>query len=297
MSVIVCGSMWKCSHCGKVLDKKPENMKCSSCGITLGRTRATKEKLRILRDTCELNNYNLLVDACAGSGKVQLLNGEIIDGSAFILEKAAHKQSPQAKRVFIEADSKTFNLLRHTFWEHVSPDTCFINDDCNPHLLDLVDGKVRTLIFIDPFGYGLPAIRKKVVLTLSKLPNTDLLINFTWRIAREMGYARKYLYCSIENCPSPTKAGERFGSCDLCPNRRTAISYTKSANMWWGTEEWLNWGSLTRRQYALKYANPFKDHNKVEIYRVPRYSTDPTYQLILATKFDTPKYGILKWME
>jgi hypothetical protein len=287
--------MWNCKNCGKTFNERPEDMKCPSCGITLGRTKATRQKLRILKEICELNNYALLIDACAGSGKVQLLNGEIIDGSSGMLQEVANKKKPPAKLICIEHDPKTFRLLRwRTGW---SPEPEFINDDCNNHLPKFTDGKVRTLVFIDPFGYGLPAIRRDVVLKLSSTPNTDLLINFTWRIAREMGYARKYLSCTISSCPSPSRAGEKFGSCDLCSNRRTAISYTDSANIWWGNEEWLNWGSLKRIEYAKRYASPLKDHNKVEIYCVPEGYEDPTYQLILATKFELLKYGIEKWFE
>lgn len=289
--------MWKCIHCGKKLDKRPENMKCPSCGITLGRTSATKEKLRVLRDVCELNNYDVFVDACAGSGKVQLLNGKVIEGSALVIDNAAKKRTPPATRIFIEQDQKTFRLLRWRSWGKADSEATFINDDCNSHLLDVVNGKAKTLIFLDPFGYGLPAIRRDVVLEISRTPNTDLLINFTWRIAREMGYARTYLYCSIDNCPSPTKAGEKFGSCDLCPNRRRAISYERSATVWWGQQEWLNWGTLKAREYAERYAYPLRKHNEVETYPVPRYSRKPTYQLIFATKFDTPAYGMLRWLK
>jgi three-Cys-motif partner protein len=286
--------MWKCNFCGKTLDDTPEDMKCPSCGLTIGTTDATREKLQILHDICNLNDYAVLIDACAGSGKVQL-DGEMIDGSAVVLENIAKKRNPPAKRIFIEADPKTFRLLRWRFgW---SFDAQFINDDCNKHLLKFVDGKNKTLVFIDPFGYGLPAIRRNIILELSRTPNTDLLINFTWRIAREMGYARTYLCCTIENCPSPTKVGEQIGSCDQCRNRRTAISYANSATIWWGDQEWLNWGSLAARDYAEKYASPLRSNCKVQIYNVPGYSRNPTYQLIFATKFECPKYGIEKWLQ
>jgi len=284
--------MWKCVFCGKQTSEPPEDMKCPSCGLIIGTPNATKEKLYILKDICKLNNYELLIDACAGSGKVQL-DGEIIDGSALILEEVAKKKKPPAKCVFIEADSKTFRLLRWRFgW---SFDAEFINDDCNQHLLRLADGKSKTLVFVDPFGYGLPAIKRDIILELAKLPNTDLLINFTWRIAREMGYARTYLNCTIDNCPSPTKAGERFGSCESCRNRKTAISYANSANIWWGSTDWMNWGSLAAREYVERYASPLRSHSNVQIYNVPTCSKNPTYQLIFATKFDYPRYGIEKW--
>jgi hypothetical protein len=73
-------------------------------------------------------------------------------------------------------------------------------------------------------------------------------------------------------------------------------SYTNSAIIWWGDNEWLNWGSLTRREYAERYVFPLKVYNKVAIYCVPEGGQDPTYQLILATKFETLKYGIEKWL-
>ena len=283
--------MWACVFCGKKTSEPPEE-KCPSCGLVIGTPHATKVKLRILKDICELNNYDLLIDACAGSGKVQL-DGEIIDGSALILAEVAKKKKPPAKCVFIEADSKTFRLLRWRFgW---SLDAEFINGDCNKHLLKFADGKSKTLVFIDPFGYGLPAIKRNIILELAKLPNTDLLINFTWRIAREMGFARTYLNCTIDNCPSPTKAGEQFSSCESCRNRKTAISYANSANIWWGSQDWMNWKSLTAREYVERYASPLRYHSNVQIYNVPICSKNPTYQLIFATKFDYPRYGIEKW--
>lgn len=286
--------MWRCIFCGKVTDEIPEDMKCPECGLVIGTSDATLEKLQILTDICSLNNYDLLIDACAGSGKVQV-DGKLIDGSAFIFESIAKRRNPPAKRVFIEADPKTFLLLRWRFgW---SSDAVFINDDCNKHLLRLVDGKSKTLVFIDPFGYGLPAIDRHIVLELSKLPNTDLLINFTWRIAREMGFARTYLNCTINNCPSPTKASERMISCELCRNRQTAISYMNSANIWWGGSEWLSWESMKALDYVKKYAEPLRTYSKVQIYNVPGYSRNPKYQLIFVTKFDYPRYGIEKWLQ
>jgi three-Cys-motif partner protein len=284
--------MWKCVFCGKMAGEIPEDMKCPSCGLVIGTPDATVEKLQILKDICNLNNYDLLIDACAGSGKIQL-EDRLIDGSAFILENVAKKKKPPARRVFIEADRKTFLLLRWRFeW---SSDAEFINDDCNKHLLRLIDEKHRTLVFIDPFGYGLPAIDRHVILELSKFPNTDLLINFTWRIAREMGFTRTYLRCTINNCPSPTKVGERVVSCELCRNRQTAISYLNSATIWWGNQDWLNWESLKAKEYVEKYADPLRSYSKVQIYNIPGYSRNPKYQLIFATKFDCPRYGIEKW--
>lgn len=97
VNVIACGNMWKCNYCGKTLADCPEDMKCPSCGLTIGRTDATREKLSILKDICKLNDYDLFIDACAGSGKVQLLDGGIIDGSALVLENLAKKRTPQQR--------------------------------------------------------------------------------------------------------------------------------------------------------------------------------------------------------
>ena len=288
--------MWTCSYCGKTLNQKPEAMKCPDCGITLGQTNATKDKFRILKDICELNDYDLLIDACAGSGAVQLLNGDIINGSALLFEEIAKKRTPPARHVHIEVEPKTYRLLRHRFCS--DSDAKFINDDCNQHLLNLVDGETRTLVFIDPFGYGIPAIRRDMVIKLSAISNTDLLINFTWRIAREMGHARRYLFCTIDRCPSPTQASEKVSSCDDCHNRKRAKSYAKSASTWWGGDEWLNWGSLSVRTYVERYASPFRQDNEVSIYRIPRYSSkSPTYQLIFASKFESPQYGLLRFLK
>lgn len=283
--------MWKCVFCGMIISEPPEDMKCPSCGLVIG-TDATKEKLRILKDICRLNDYDLLIDACAGSGKVQL-EGELIDGSAFILGEIAKKKKPPAKCVFIEADHRTFRLLRWRFgW---SLDAEFINGDCNQHLLKIVNGVSKTLVFIDPFGYGLPAIKREIVLGLAKLPNTDLLINFTWRIAREMGHARKYLNCTINNCPSPAKVGEHVSSCELCHNRKRARTYANSANIWWGSQDWMNWGSLGAREYVERYASPLRSYSAVQIYDIPTCSKNPTYYLIFSTKFNYPRYGLEKW--
>ena len=47
-------------------------------------------------------------------------------------------------------------------------------------------------------------------------------------------------------------------------------------------------------EYAETYASPFRENNKVKIYRIPKIGR-LTYNLIFATKFDTPKYGLEKW--
>lgn len=265
--------MWECGYCGKTTPKRPWE-KCPSCGFTLGRAKATIRKYKILTDICNLNNYDLLIDACAGCGKVQFFKGDIINGSPLIFDEIAKTKTPPAKCIFIECNPKTFKLLK-TFCK--DSDAKFINGDCNELIPTFVKGKIRTLVFIDPFGYGVPTIRRDMVIAISEIPKTDLLINFTWRIAREMGFVRKYLKSDDER------------------NRKAAISYIKSLHIYWGNLDWLKkWGSMRTRKYAEKYALPLKENNKIEIYHVPQYGK-LIYYLIFATKFETPKYGLMKW--
>jgi len=289
--------MWRCLCCGKTLDVQPEAMKCPNCGLTLGRTEATKEKYNILRKICELNDYALIIDACAGSGKVQV-NGELIDGSPLIINEISRRRVPPAKCVYIEADQKTFRLLRWKFCGNINAQ--FIYGDCNKYLLRLIDGRAPTLVYIDPFGFGVPAIRGDIILELSKIPNTDLLINFSWRIAREMGHARKYLNCSIDRCPSPSNMSAKVESCDKCPTRKKALKYAEDLNTWWSLRddptEWLRWGSLKNDEYARRYAEPLMENNRVQIFPIPKFAKT-TYHLIFATKFKTLKTGLLRWME
>jgi len=72
-----------------------------------------------------------------------------------------------------------------------------------------------------------------MILELSKIPNTDLLINFLWRIAREMGHARKYLTFTITNCPSPSGMSAKVTLCNDCPTRKRAEKYTEDLSIWW----------------------------------------------------------------
>ena len=275
--------MWKCSYCGKTTREGPGWRrrraapweKCPGCGFTLGRRKATLVKHQILRDVCNTNNYDILIDACAGSGKVQLYDGEIVPGSPLIFEEIARKKTPPAGRVFIEAEPKTFKLLK-MFCE--GSDAQFICGDCNENIPKFTDGKVRTLVFIDPFGWGVPAINRDMIVNTSQVPNTDVLINFTYRIAREMGYVRKNLNSHIER------------------NRKTAITWKKALHTFWGNLDWLKeWPSMKAREYAERYALPFREHNKFRIYRIPRFGR-LIYHLIFATKFETPKYGLEKWI-
>jgi len=144
-------------------------------------------------------------------------------------------------------------------------------------LPDLIDGKKPTLVYIDPFGYGVPVIERNLVMKMSRTPNTDLLIHFSWRISREMGYARKYL------------------TSDDGTLRKRAQGYAKSLNIWWGSPDWLTWGSMRKIDYAEKYASPLREDNTVDITAFGDCSV--SFFLIFATKFQIPRYGILKWVK
>jgi three-Cys-motif partner protein len=255
--------------CGQttLLDQVLNFMVCPKCGSIIA-TKYTPRKHQYLVDVCSKNDYKLVVDACAGSGMVQFPTGELKEGSPLILEKIMKNVG---RCVCIEVDPKTVKLLSH-FCEHAE----VIRGDCNKILPTLIDGKNPTLVYIDPFGYGVPVIDRKLVLELSKTPNVDLLIHFSWRICREMGFARKYL------------------SSDDRTLRKRAEAYAKSLNIWWGGSGWLNWGSMSKRGYAEKYASPFRENNTVDITAFGK-SRSSSFYLILATKFKIPDYGIMKW--
>ena len=200
---------------------------------------------------------------------VQFPNGELKEGSPLILE---NMMKDKGRCICIDVNPKTYRLLKR-FSKHAE----IRHGDCNKILPDLVDGKKPTLVYIDPFGYGVPVIDRKLVLKIAETPNTDLLIHFSWRIAREMGYARKYL------------------TSDDRTLKKRAKGYAKSLNIWWGGPEWLKWGSMTKRDYAEKYASPLRRNNAVDI--VAFGDRGVSFYLIFATKFEIPRYGILKWVK
>ena len=262
--------MWKCACCGQttLLDQVLNAMTCPKCGSILA-TKGTPFKHQYLVDVCSANDYKLVIDACAGSGMLQFPNGELKEGSPLILEKM---MKDKGRCICIDVNPKTYKLLKHVC-KHAE----VLHGDCNQILPDLIDGKNPTLVYIDPFGYGVPVIDRNLILKMARTPNTDLLIHFSWRICREMGYARKYL-----------KSDDRT-------LRRRAQSYAKSLNVWWGNSDWLKWGSMKKREYAEKYASPLRENNTVDITAFGR-GRGVSFYLILATKFQVPKYGILKWV-
>lgn len=225
-----------------------------------------------------------MIDACAGSGVLQLPSGKLTKGSPLILEELVRDKG---ECICIDVNENTCDLLA----KHIKKSE-IIKGNCNEVLPDLATGEKPTLVYIDPFGYGVPAIDKKMVLGLAQISNTDLLIHFSWRICREMGYARRYLNCEIADCPSPSDVGSKVASCDDCKNRKVATSYAKSLDIWWGTVDWANWvfrGKKKAEKYAYIYAEPLRRNNKVQVLPI-----NHSFHLIFATKFQTPKMGFLE---
>jgi len=277
-----------CLHCSKPLPEYLEEPWCPYCGIRFA-TKATPKKHEYLEALCTTNKYDLLIDACAGSGKVQYPDGKLGEGSSLILRRLTN-----GRCISIEYEKKTFDLLA-SFAKNIE----LINGDCNDFLPKYVDGKVPTLVFIDPNGYGVPAIRHDVVSKIAETNNTDVLVTFSWRICREMGYTATYLNCSMENCPSPSEISRKFGTCNECTNRIRALTWKKSLDTWWGHSDWLKWGSIGAMGYASKYADILRKGNTVDITAFSggdeKYYRNDFY-LILGTRFNLPKYGIYKWL-
>jgi len=260
---------------------------CPSCGIRLA-TWATLKKHEYLEAVCSTNNYGVVIDACAGSGILQYPDGTIRKGSPCILETLI---KGKGELICIEVREKTCNVLSH--FVKIAK---IINDDCNKIVPNFVDGKTPTLVFIDPQGYGIPPIDRNLVLNLSKTPNTDLLIQYSWRIAREMGFCRKYLICDTDDCPSELARNKGL-TCGDCFNRSRAMAWKKSLDIWWGHSVWLEWGSKSKSEYAEEYAFPLRKHNTVEKQLIRGEPSQNIYHLIFSTKFNLPKIGLRKWMD
>ncbi len=288
-SVTVWVKMPVCGNCSKTLPDYLEEPWCPYCGIRFA-TKATPKKHEYLEALCKTNKYDLAIDACAGSGKVLYSDGKLGEGSSLILRRLT-----KGRCVSIEYEKRTFDLLAS-----FAKNTELINGDCNEFLLKYIDGKAPTLVFIDPNGYGVPAIRYDVVSKIAEMKNTDILATFSWRICREIGYTQVYLNCSMENCPSPSEISRKFDTCDNCTNRLRALKWKKSLDAWWGNSDWLKWSNIGASGYANKYADLLRKGNTVNMTAFSGgeqkfYKID--FYLILATKFNVAKYGILEWVD
>jgi len=266
--------MWECPACGKKASNIPECHKCS-CGLFIA-TASTFEKYQILEEICEINSYDLIVEGCAGSGMAGFRN-RIIAGSPIRLAQIAKRK--KNKCVFIESDERSINLLCHNleYYNLSNPSFEFICDDCNENLLEKVESSSSVLVFLDPFGYGNPPLRREVIVKLSKMKNVDLLFNFFWRICRQIGFVRDHI-----NAPKDR-------------NRLTARSFKESLDIYWGSSRWIEWKGLRSRQYAEKYARGL-GNKKPQIIGLPQYHSENKYFLIFSTNQNRLKLGLDKYL-
>lgn len=262
--------MWKCPTCGKTVKKIPESHKCP-CGLFIA-SESTLEKYRILEEICTINDYDLIVESCAGSGIIGYQN-RLIPGSPVKLGQIARRRG--SKCTFIESDYNSYDLLQSNLkkcglWD---PSFQFIYGDCNEYIPKIVDGYSPTLVFIDPFGYGNPPIGREMVVELSKKENVDLLFNFFWRICRQMGYARDYLNSSVPRHCS------------------TAQSFKTSLDIYWGHSDWIHWKNWRHRRYAEKYAEGL-GNNEAQIIGLPRHLREAKYFLVFSTNQHRLRLGL-----
>jgi three-Cys-motif partner protein len=138
-----------------------------------------------------------LIDACAGSGVVfDPESSQIIDGSSLIMAKTRDRvqkiikdktKESQAKCIFIEVHSKTFDLLHREVMPFSDFCRC-LRGDCNEKLdegLDQITSEVKqrnhfAFVYIDPFGLGTPTIKQETLQRVLNRPFTELLVHFNW---------------------------------------------------------------------------------------------------------------------
>lgn len=268
--------MWRCPNCKKTRRKKPERMKCRSCGLVLA-SEGTQKKHKILKRICKQNEYDLVIDGCAGSG-ILGRNGKLIEGSPIILSKLSKEMD--FEHVSIEIESKTHSQLVSYITNFWSKDNKkIIRGDCNDHIPKILDDRHSILVYLDPFGYGVSPIRRELVLDIAKRENVDLLKHFSFKICRNMGFAKKHLR-------NPNSE-----------NYHKAREYKKSLDIYWGNEDWIEFvGNKKSREYAEEYAEPFRKYKTVQIIDVPRYRTTKFF-LIFATNKNPLKFGLMKYVE
>lgn len=192
-------TIFKCS-CGYENQVGTLPQKCPKCG-TLVIKEHSLQKLRVIdryywRCVSKLClskwrkwNKLVLIDVCAGSGKVNL-NGrdEIKKGSPVILAelcqrfkyKFKHKDIPPIECVFIEKNPKIFKSLEKNIENYPFCET--INEDSNLILDDLLSkySKDFILLFVDPFGINEVDI-KNIADKLKPHKHNEMLIHFSWQ--------------------------------------------------------------------------------------------------------------------
>jgi len=297
--------MWKCINCGSTSPNRP--VFCNKCGLVQAGI-GTHEKYQVLESYCPqlsliMRNQNIehyLIDACAGSGKVQAYNSdEYIDGSPLIMaktencvqEKIKDKSKPKhAKCIFIEINPKTYNLL--TEWTDEFPNCDRVLGDCNEVLPKILDSlgdrhwKPFSFIYIDPFGLGDPPIMMKTLRQVLERNYTELFIQLgVDGLIRVAGWLK---YLESQDAKLRRKAQSYCNTLSLVVGEDKIDEFCSS---------WLRWREGEREKKALEYyvAGLRSYFPHAEYVGIPLGSKRPVYYLIYTTRNKTGK-KIMQWV-
>jgi three-Cys-motif partner protein len=262
----------------------------------------TLEKYKILEDYCHplsliMRNNNMthyLIDACAGSGKVQSHNDKgLIDGSPIIMSKTRDwvqakikdkTKTQEVKCIFIEINPKTYKLLEKSTCNASNCER--IPEDCNkalPKILDRLDNETRkpfAFIYVDPFGLGDPPIMMETLKRVLERDYTELFIQLTVD-----GLIRASGWLPHRHSKDATK-------------RQKAESFCNTLRLFIGDDridefckEWEKWREGEKETMALKYyiSGLTRYYPHVEYVEIPVGSTKPSYYLVYTTRNDTGK--------
>lgn len=222
----------------------------------------------------------MIIDACSGSGIVGY-NDHLVDGSALRICEIVKKTNSRC--ILIESDEKTLHILIEHMKNRGFLETSQFRvyaGDCN-RFLENLNVTEPTLVYIDPFGWGNPPIQRRIVLKLAENQYVDLLIHFSWRICRQIAFARIY-----QNFPPNTR---QF---------KAAEAYKRSLSIYWPEWESIPSRGLTTFERAKKYGEPLQNYyqGKVQIIGLPKTSPQAMFFLIFATRQNLLKIGLEKFM-
>ena len=188
-------------------------------------------------------------------------------------------KTPEVKCVCIEVDDKTYGHLK----QHLGPYSGFtsaIKGDCNNKLDGVLDGissEVKekfhfAFVYIDPFGFGKPAIQRRTIERVLQRKFTELLIHFTWEgVSRLAGYSQ-----DVDD-PDQKVA-------------KTARAYVQDLNAYlgdgWEAIEQKHYSPVRRRsEFVQLYYSRLKEHYPLSLYtEIPVGSSNPHYYLFFATR-------------
>ncbi len=270
--------------------------KCASCGM-IRTGPGTLQKYEILADylpalSLIMRNQgyeHYLIDACAGSGIVRLNeSSRIIDGSPLIMAKAREvvqtrikdkTKEHQAKCIFIEFHSKTFDLLKTTIAPFSSYCRC-VPGDCNQELDTELEGITSDLmpknhfafVYMDPFGLGAPTIQQSTLERVLTRKFTELFVHFSWEgVSRVAG--------SLRNLDAQNETLRKTATSQC----QTLDSYLTPA---WREIEVKNMRPDERRSaFVNLYRTTLQEYYpRVDQVEIPTGAKDPHYYLFFATR-------------